>query len=159
MGGIWTFKIWVVYCCFASDWSFWEHLCPADFEGEFQTYQFWPTGHDTGSVEWGEVITLFWRLGELVGGLVAIFYFPINIGLLIIPIDFHIFQKGGPTTNQRVFFWFRQKPLWFSQWCMSRVPDYRTQGPYSGFAQTLRFPHLPPIYCICMLMFMAKWRF
>ena len=36
----------------------------------------------------------------LVGGLVAIFYFPRNIGLLIIPIDFHIFQRGGPTTNQ-----------------------------------------------------------
>ena len=30
----------------------------------------------------------------LVGGLVAIFYFPINIGLLIIPIDFHIFERG-----------------------------------------------------------------
>ena len=29
-----------------------------------------------------------------------IFYFPINIGCLIIPIDFHIFQRGGPTTNQ-----------------------------------------------------------
>ena len=29
-----------------------------------------------------------------------IFYFPRNIGLLIIPIDFHIFQRGGPTTNQ-----------------------------------------------------------
>ena len=28
------------------------------------------------------------------------FYFPINIGFLIIPIDFHIFQRGGPTTNQ-----------------------------------------------------------
>ena len=32
----------------------------------------------------------------LVGGLVAIFYFPRNIGLLIIPIDFHIFQRGRP---------------------------------------------------------------
>ena len=31
----------------------------------------------------------------LVGGLVAIFYFPRNIGLLIIPIDFHIFQRGS----------------------------------------------------------------
>ena len=29
-----------------------------------------------------------------------IFYFPINIGFLIIPTDFHIFQRGGPTTNQ-----------------------------------------------------------
>ena len=29
-------------------------------------------------------------------------YFPTNIALLIIPIDFHsiIFQRGGPTTNQ-----------------------------------------------------------
>ena len=40
----------------------------------------------------------------LVGGLVAIFYFPINIGNVIIPIDFHIFQRGGPTTNQYRFF-------------------------------------------------------
>ena len=31
------------------------------------------------------------------------FYFPINIGLLIIPMDFHIFQRGGPTTNQYLF--------------------------------------------------------
>ena len=37
---------------------------------------------------------------SLVGGLGAIFYFPINIGNVIIPIDFHIFQRGGPTTNQ-----------------------------------------------------------
>ena len=36
----------------------------------------------------------------LVGGLVAMFYFPINIGFLIIPIDVHIVQRGGPTTNQ-----------------------------------------------------------
>ena len=37
----------------------------------------------------------------LVGGLVAMFFFPINIGFLIIPIDELIFfQRGGPTTNQ-----------------------------------------------------------
>ena len=30
----------------------------------------------------------------LVGGLEHQFDFPINIGLLIIPIDFHIFQRG-----------------------------------------------------------------
>ena len=36
----------------------------------------------------------------MVGGLVAInLIFP-YIGFLIIPIDFHIFQRGGPTTNQ-----------------------------------------------------------
>ena len=34
----------------------------------------------------------------VVGGLEH--FFPINIGFLIIPIDFHIFQRGGPTTNQ-----------------------------------------------------------
>ena len=37
----------------------------------------------------------------LVGGLVAIFYFPIIIGLLIIPIDDLIFFRGvAQTTNQ-----------------------------------------------------------
>ena len=35
--------------------------------------------------------------------MVAIFYVPINIGNVIIPIDFHIFQRGGPTTNQYLF--------------------------------------------------------
>ena len=39
--------------------------------------------------------TKFW-----VGGLVAIFYFSIYMGIIIIPIDFHIFQRGGWTTNQ-----------------------------------------------------------
>ena len=37
---------------------------------------------------------------HLVGGLEHQFYFPRNIGNVIIPIDFHIFQRGGPTTNQ-----------------------------------------------------------
>ena len=37
---------------------------------------------------------------SLVGGLEHEFYCPINIGNLIIPIDVHIFQRGGPTTNQ-----------------------------------------------------------
>ena len=37
----------------------------------------------------------------LAGGLVAIFYFPRNIGNFIIPIDELIFfRRGGPTTNQ-----------------------------------------------------------
>ena len=36
----------------------------------------------------------------LVGGLVAIFGIFPYIGLLIIPIDVHIFQRGKPTTNQ-----------------------------------------------------------
>ena len=37
---------------------------------------------------------------HLVGGLEHQFYFPMTIGNFIIPIDFHIFQGGGPTTNQ-----------------------------------------------------------
>ena len=44
---------------------------------------------------------------NLVGGLVAIFYFPINIGLLIIPIDELIFFRGvaqPPTRNWNCIF-------------------------------------------------------
>ena len=38
-----------------------------------------------------------WEPNEsLVGGLEHQFYFPIYIRNLIIPIDFHIFQRGGP---------------------------------------------------------------
>ena len=32
----------------------------------------------------------------------SIWHFPINIGFLIIPIDVHIFQRGGWTTNQKM---------------------------------------------------------
>ena len=35
------------------------------------------------------------------------------IGLLIIPIDFHIFQRGGPTTNQTYYEHFG-KPVWLN---------------------------------------------
>ena len=55
-----------------------------------------PNGFSTCLTHWEEKA----NTPFLVGGLVAIFYFPINIGLLIIPIDFHIFQRGGPTTKQ-----------------------------------------------------------
>ena len=43
---------------------------------------------------------LVYLLSDLVGGLEHLFIFP-YIGFLIIPIDFHIFQRGGPTTNQK----------------------------------------------------------
>ena len=49
----------------------------------------------------------------LVGGLEHQFYFPRNIGLLIIPIDVHIFQRGGPTTNQ----------IWFYPYCIDLHPQ------------------------------------
>ena len=40
---------------------------------------------------------------ELLGGLVAIFC-PRNIGnVIIIPSDVHIFQRGGPTTKQKMY--------------------------------------------------------
>ena len=52
------------------------------------------------SVFHGEFCTF---LNWLVVWLPSMTYFPINIGNFIIPIDFHIFQRGGPTTNQSIF--------------------------------------------------------
>ena len=52
------------------------------------------------------------RQKQLVGGLVAInFIFP-YIGNFIIPIDFHIFQRGGPGPPTRQFLW--SENLWMS---------------------------------------------
>ena len=69
---------------------------------------------------------VFYRIHYLVGGLVAMnFIFPfIDIRLLIIPIDFPIFQRGGPTTNQimihsfffRDLFWLFN--IWIKIWCV-----------------------------------------
>ena len=46
-------------------------------------------------------------------------HFPILIGNFIIPIDFHIFQRGGPTTNQMIIhdqsqfsIFFLPYPVW-----------------------------------------------
>ena len=36
----------------------------------------------------------------LVGGLEHLDYFPFHIWDVILPIDFHMFQRGGSTTNQ-----------------------------------------------------------
>ena len=50
----------------------------------------------------------FMDISWLVGGdWLPFFIFP-YIGLLIIPIDFHIFQRGGPTTNQ----WYIELVWW-----------------------------------------------
>ena len=57
----------------------------------------WNAGETFGKPLWTSAIAC------LVGGLVAICYIFPYIGLLIIPIDFHIFQRGGPTTNQMFF--------------------------------------------------------
>ena len=47
----------------------------------------------------------------LVGGLLPFFIFP-YIGNFIIPIDFHIFQRGGPTTKQNVGLSENGTPHW-----------------------------------------------
>ena len=58
---------------------------------------------------------------DLLGGLEHhFFYFPINIGLLIIPIDVHIFQRVQ-TTNQG---W-----LLFSGESQSKVDDFSGVTP------------------------------
>ena len=49
------------------------------------------------------------KIPWLVGGnwLPWLWHFPRNVGNFIIPIDFHIFQRGGPTTNQmNILFFF-----------------------------------------------------
>ena len=41
-------------------------------------------------------------------------FFPLyNIGLLIIPIDVHIFQRGGPTINQKSMFTIKKSAPFF----------------------------------------------
>ena len=52
---------------------------------------------------------------KLVGGLVAIFYFPINIGLLIIPIDELIFFRGVALAHQPVIHWINVKVFFLTQ--------------------------------------------
>ena len=53
-----------------------------------------------------------------------IFYFPINIGFLIIPTDFHIFQRGGPTTNQKI------------SWCSQCDSEYDPRKHCGWLART-----------------------
>ena len=55
-------------------------------------------------------------LPSLVGGLQHQFCFPINIGNFIIPIDFHIFQRGSNhQPDQYVFFnWFGSRSNWYA---------------------------------------------
>ena len=56
------------------------------------------------------------------------FIFP-YIGFLIIPIDFHIFQRGGPTTNQFNFVWLPISFI-FSLTCWN--PPARPEKPRSA---------------------------
>ena len=64
-----------------------------------------PTGFDHLNFKAHQTIMFFGAgYALLVGGLVAMFYFPINIGFLIIPIDELIFFRGvaQPPTSQSI---------------------------------------------------------
>ena len=52
--------------------------------------------------------------------------FPINIGNLIIPIDFHIFQRGGLTTNQVTI---------SNQWTLMSTENTVTISAFLGLQQ------------------------
>ena len=63
----------------------------------------------------------------LVGGFGIFFIFP-YIGFLIIPIDYHIFQRGGPTTNQLFIYFYRQAFPHFSPIRKTWIPQGGTQS-------------------------------
>ena len=57
------------------------------------------------------------------------FYFPINIGLLIIPIDFHIFQRGSiHTTNGDYLDELQQAHVATRQWMASTGEWFENRG-------------------------------
>ena len=66
----------------------------------------------------------------LVGSLVAIFYFPINIGLRIIPIDRPYFSEGWPN----------HQPVWVYLFVLG-PKDVHDLRPFGGF-QTWSYPKL-----------------
>ena len=60
----------------------------------------WETDPWSGTLrDWGPSCVMLWGTYYWLVVWLPFFIFP-YIGLLIIPIDFHIFQRGGPTTNQ-----------------------------------------------------------
>ena len=67
-------------------------------------------------VSWTDLLVCLFHLWLVVWNINFIFPY---IGLLIIPIDFHIFQRGGPTTNQHLFIHFFEDHLgsiWPMNW-------------------------------------------
>ena len=63
------------------------------------------------------------------------FIFP-YIGLLIIPIDFHIFQRGGPTTNQMMIFLWEMVRLQ-THWFRTQRLEIQSQGLWSRLAHCM----------------------
>ena len=77
--------VWIIFFAKKTTWTFDKML---------------PSGNLFGS--YGSHGTFSWTISllHLLGGLVAIFWIFPYIGNVIIPTDFPIFQRGGPTTKQ-----------------------------------------------------------
>ena len=93
----------------------------------------------------------------LVGGLVAIFYFPINIGFLIIPIDKLIFFRGffpQPPTSYRSSLQVPRKmgsiyPLQLSHYDLGLLRIFlRTNGGFSSSSLYTQYTPLYPLYLV-----------
>ena len=57
---------------------------------------------------------ILFKLYKVVGGLKCVLTFP-HIANVIIPIEFHIIQRGGPTTNQQMSMFVKQPEIAISQ--------------------------------------------
>ena len=93
-----------------------------------------------GDPSWGG-----WDRKPSDGGLEHQFYFPRNIGNVIIPTDFHIFQRGGTTTNQKpsdVEMGIGQNPfMWLKPFCMTGGAVPHTSHDWS---KTMSFMSFSP---------------
>ena len=72
------------------------------------------------------------------------FYFPIHIGFLIIPIDFHIFQRGSnhqPASHWCLQFLFR-RGTWATWWYLENRPRARTSHVFSR-RMTITWRNMP----------------
>ena len=73
-----------------------------------------------------------------------IFFFP-YIGFLIIPIDFHIFQRGGPTTNQMIVLIILTQPFvndddwWTKSW--ENLVNKSTYSVFLEWGETIPMEH------------------
>ena len=72
-----------------------------------------------------------------------IFYFPINIGLLIIPIDFHIFQRGS---NHILVLWMGQRNPVSTSWKCHELSGFNMFQP-SRVVQDFATIHRMSLVC------------
>ena len=161
-------------CC----WSPWWKCSRTDQKSEKKTWCRF-MGHknwvDT-ILEYFDLLRKKWRSGWWVG--CHEFYFPINIGLLIIPIDFHIFQRGSNHQPVEIFDHntthtvFDAQPIWkpdetHTLSCVSKLRhvfqnSLRLAMPVMPIHQNFErsYQQIPSSsawhqsYCICL---MTKW--